>query len=248
MKTLPIAVSGLRRLATNAEALRNLRERVRLRISRQALSLAFDLTHIDRVRMQAFRLAHHFVVDHPEGVDVDVLDAACLLHELGRGQEEPGENRGQASARLAEDLLRAVGLADLVWPVCETILTADTASGRKPSEPEAKLLHDAHLLDDLGAIGLWRFALSADLRGIPALYPPADPGARERDLDPAGFLLDALPTQAFALPERMMTPYAKVEAERRVAFMRTFYQQVLSEATPDSPTGSRPTSSRPTSA
>lgn len=40
------------------------------------------------------------------GVDLNVIETACWLHDVGRDKELPGENHAEAGRRMAEEILR----------------------------------------------------------------------------------------------------------------------------------------------
>lgn len=227
----------LPRDARHAPAIERLRRIVRSRMRRQAAGLAYDYAHVERVWNTALRIAADEVRRGGKAPDGDVLECAVLLHEIGRGGEQPGEDHAMASVRTAEELLRNEDLADLVWPVCETILVH--LSGRAPETPETRILHDADALDDLGAIGVARALLDAATTGVPSLFDADDPFGRGRALDEAAWVLDRFPARLFKLATRMQTAWAGEEAARRARTVKAFYLAVLRECgveeDPDSP-------------
>jgi len=110
--------------------------------------LASGFNHCTRV----YHLARELdVADY----DDDILYAACYLHDL-----VVGEDGYKKSAERAEQILHEVGFpASKISPVVEAILTH--WPGENPQTIEAKLLHDANLLDSLGAIGVVRLSIGA---------------------------------------------------------------------------------------
>lgn len=88
--------------------------------------------------------------------DDDVLYAASFLHDIV--VEEP--NSYEKSAEKAEKILHEIGFpADKISAVVEAIKTHWVNAD--PKTPEAKLLHDANLMDSLGAIGIVRLSIGA---------------------------------------------------------------------------------------
>lgn len=61
--------------------------------------------HVQYVALIGVRLAAEYAVDR------DVIEIACLLHDLGRDRELPGEDHAQTSRRLAEDVLARSSLS-----------------------------------------------------------------------------------------------------------------------------------------
>lgn len=219
----------LRTDPAHAEGLDRLRRTVRVRLRRQASDLAHDHSHVERVYGSATRLAGALIEAEGTDVDQDTLEAACLLHEIGRGAERRGEARVDATLRVAEEMLRADGLGELVWPVCET-LAQHLTPGRDPESPEARLLNDADVLEELGAIGLARAIVEAVAAATPLLYDPEDPDARGRALDEATYLIDRLPVRHLGLASACSTAAGRAEAERRARVLAAYYKAFLKEA------------------
>ena len=96
-------------------------------------------------------------------VDDDILYAACWLHDLGvfigHRPEDPDalarwDNLAYVLAK-APQLLQEWGFPEQKIPAVLTCI-AEHLPHSVPSSPEAQLLHDADLLEQLGAIGLLR--------------------------------------------------------------------------------------------
>jgi len=108
--------------------------------------------HVARVRRLAWRIVGM------EGLSVDrfVLDAAILLHDVGRSLEGEGHHAVK-SAELARHLLEAMGVGhDRVEGVVHAILAHSYSLGVPARSVEAKVLSDADKLDALGAVGVAR--------------------------------------------------------------------------------------------
>lgn len=92
-----------------------------------------------------------------EGIDYDddVLHAACFLHDIERMVDHP-----KGSAEKAKIILEETGFpVGKVSQVVQAILFH--MPGDKPQSIEGKLLHDANLLDSIGAIGFARLSIGA---------------------------------------------------------------------------------------
>ncbi len=213
----------------HAASLERLRRTVRIRMKRQAFDLAHDFGHIQRVWRNAQLVGSRCASDDGWTVDGDIVEAACLLHEIGRGAERRGEHHSDTSARIADGMLRNEGLGDLVWPVAETIIS-HMGGGRTPDTPEGRVLRDADLLEELGAIGVARVLLTGATHATPALYEPNDPRAHDRPLDDGAYLLDRFPRRLFGIVTQMETPFGRVEAEWRTTILRAYYNAFLREA------------------
>ncbi|MCB9532197.1 MAG: HD domain-containing protein [Myxococcales bacterium] len=220
------AVAANPALAANVA---RLRRTARIRLKRQASDLAHDFSHADRVARTARLVAENAARDEGWSVDADVLECAALLHEIGRGAERRGESTLDATLRVAEEMLRADGLGELVWPVCEAIL-AHKDTGRQPETPEARALSDADALEELGAIGISRAFAAAIAQAVPLLYDLDDPLARDRPLDDGACLLDRLPKRQLPVAEHMESRWAADEAARRAQRIADFYAAFFDEA------------------
>lgn len=116
---------------------------VKLRTSSQSIS---DFNHSLRVYQLAKKLGSNY--------DEEILHAACFLHDISVAKDH--EKR---SAELASRILSRYMDQSDIYRVSDAILN-HTALGQ-PKSVEAILVHDADLLDYLGAIGFVRLALAA---------------------------------------------------------------------------------------
>lgn len=122
---------------------------------RMSFCSAHDFDHVMRVYNMALRLA--------EGTDVDieVVKAAALLHDIG-GEKEVNDPTGQTDhaiegAKLAEPILFDLGFKrEKIMHVQECIKTHRFRSENKPQTKEAVIVFEADKLDTVGAIGLAR--------------------------------------------------------------------------------------------
>lgn len=219
-------MGGWKHDPANAGGLEAIRRAALVRTRRTASDLAHDVTHLERVWVNAQHIARA-EVEAGGVVDADVLYAACMLYEVGRGGALPEESLVDATVRIAEDLLRRESLGSLVWPVCETLVAHLEPSPDRMPTVEARILHDANLLDWLGPIGVLRVLVSAPTEAIPALFDHDDPTALRRQADPNAYLLDRFPAQIFSVPDAMLTAYGRDEAERRVGVVKAFHRAVL---------------------
>lgn len=98
---------------------------------------------------------YHLARELDDHYDDDILYAASFLHDICTG---PAPDRFLKSAEKAEQLLHEVGFpANKINDVIECIRTHHP--NQKPILKEAQLLHDANLLDSLGAIGVIRLSI-----------------------------------------------------------------------------------------
>jgi uncharacterized protein len=193
--------------------------------------LSHDMHHVRRVASWAARLA-------PElGADPERAVAAGLCHDLDPTPKEgPDRSAGGArAAAAAPALLRAAGFEDdAVQAICAAISTCSWSAGAAPSGPLGAALQDADRLDAIGAIGIARnMACAAVMHarsGQGALVHPSDPAGHGRPLDDRRFAADHYPIKLLRLANRMHSPTAQAEADRRHARLLAFYADLLDEA------------------
>ena len=115
---------------------------------------AHDKEHIYRVLYTALDIA-----GTEEAVDMDVLIAACLLHDIGRREqfEDPNVCHARAGADKAYRFLAEHGFPEsFAAHVRDCIFTHRYRKGNQPGTIEAKILFDADKVDVSGAIGIAR--------------------------------------------------------------------------------------------
>ncbi|TKJ17562.1 phosphohydrolase [Candidatus Woesearchaeota archaeon B3_Woes] len=112
---------------------------------------SFD--HIERVYNLAMELAKD------EKVDLDILKAAVLLHDVARLKQWKNEVECHAEegARMAPEILRKHKFPEeKIEDVIHCVMVHRKGKFLEPKTREAEILHDADLLDLLGAIGILR--------------------------------------------------------------------------------------------
>jgi uncharacterized protein len=146
-----------------------------LKLARLALLLqgggeAHGFPHTVRVLCNALRLAEEYG-KHNVSVDLEVLIAAALLHDVGRGfEEETGEHHAVLSSVIARLVLPGLGFSrEKVERVARAILEHSFSIGGRPSTLESCILSDADKLDALGAIGFYRLVETGVLMGRTAV-------------------------------------------------------------------------------
>lgn len=115
---------------------------------------AHDGAHIYRVLYTALDIA-----SHERDVDFDVLIAACLLHDIGRGEqfENPALCHAAVGAKKALSFLVQNGFPPaFAEKVAFCIERHRFRSDCPPVTPEEQILFDADKLDVTGAIGIAR--------------------------------------------------------------------------------------------
>ena len=115
---------------------------------------AHDKEHVYRVLYIALDIA-----EHEENVNMDILLAACLLHDIGRKEqiEDPRVCHAEVGSKKAYEYLISIGWSDEnATLVRECIYTHRFRSNNPPKSIEAKILFDADKVDVCGAMGMAR--------------------------------------------------------------------------------------------
>ena len=188
---------------------------------------AHDREHIYRVLYTALDIA-----GHEENVDLDVLTAACLLHDIGRVEQykDPRVCHAEAGSEMAYAILLELGWAQTkAEHVRQCVLTHRFRNDRPPKSLEAKILFDADKIDATGALGIARTLIYQGQVSQP-LYTAED----DRVLDgtgeePPSFFHE----YRFKLEKLYNIFYTKrggeIDNGRRAA-AEAFYKSLLSEA------------------
>jgi uncharacterized protein len=189
---------------------------------------AHDFFHVERVVANAIAIA----AGENAGADVEAAASmAALLHELFTlPKDHPDSSRaGDTCAEHARELLVREGApARLIEPVFEAIRDHSFSKGVVPEAPTTRVLQDADRLDAIGAIGLARmWATCADMKR--PFYSPDDPFCETRAPDDKLWGLDHVFKKLLAIPARLHTSTARALAERRIAFMKSYLEQLNTE-------------------
>ncbi|MDP2642343.1 MAG: HD domain-containing protein [Candidatus Peregrinibacteria bacterium] len=130
-------------------------KKIRLISEKMMSCSAHDCAHVDRVYNLCLTLAKG------QKVDLQVLEMAALIHDVGREAEHNDKtgktDHAKIGADVAENVLRDLGFDESkILHVKECILSHRFRGKIIPKSLEAKILFDADKLDTLGAIGIAR--------------------------------------------------------------------------------------------
>lgn len=129
--------------------------KIRLIAEKMMSCCAHDCDHVDRVYNLCLSLAKG------KKVDLQVLEIAALLHDVGREAEHKDKtgktDHAKIGAGVAENILRDLGFSEAkIEHIKECILSHRFRGKIIPKSLEAKILFDADKLDTLGAVGIAR--------------------------------------------------------------------------------------------
>ena len=117
---------------------------------------AHNMDHVMRVYNMCLRLAK----DEPD-IDLDVLKASALLHDIARVKEDndPTGKTDHAilGSKMAVPILKELNFSkEQIKHIQDCIISHRYRTGNKAKTKEAQILFDADKLDSLGAIGIAR--------------------------------------------------------------------------------------------
>ncbi|MFL6324264.1 MAG: HD domain-containing protein [Nitrososphaeraceae archaeon] len=194
-------------------------------------SPAHDFQHILRVYKNA-----EMISKQEESVDLDIVLAAALLHDLvvyPKGSSKT-INSADDSAEIAKKILLEYKNypREKIEKVADAIRTHSYSKKLVPQTLEGKVLQDADRLDAIGAIGIAR-TFSVGGSENRSLYNPTDAFCEtERQLDDTQWTLDHIKKKLMILKNSMHTKTAKKIAEERTEFMELFLNQLRKEILP----------------
>ncbi|MCR4422435.1 MAG: hypothetical protein GYA61_07450 [Spirochaetales bacterium] len=166
--------------------------------------LAYSFDHLSRVYFYAKKLSDNY--------DDQILHAACFLYKIILGK-----NSKQDSADRAVQILSETGFpVGKIQKVVEAILNSDIED--TPQTLEGKLLHDAIIIDSLGAIGFARFSIGSFFWDKPNKLDEIYQNYKN-------FVDKAL--NSFALPEAKEFSKSRIEFSQKI--LQNFYEELEEE-------------------
>ena len=186
---------------------------------------AHDKAHVLRVVKVAKQLAKQ------EQARLNITLAAAYLHDcVAVAKNDP--RRKQASTLAANKAIEFLSGKQLLLEhhddIHHAIVAHSFSADIKPLTLEAKIVQDADRLDALGAIGLTRCIQVGTALGRP-LYALDDPFCQKRQPDDTTYTLDHFYIKLLGLADTMQTDAAKIEAVKRIEFMKSYLLQLESE-------------------
>jgi uncharacterized protein len=172
-----------------------------------------------------------------EGADLEILELAAMLHDIGRGKEKASGGKvchAAAGAQRAREILEQHGLP----PETVERVTHCIASHRfrgedcRPRSLEARVLFDADKLDALGAVGVGRAFLFAGEVGA-RLHNPEVDIEKTRSYSPEDTAFREFSVKLRKIRDRMLTGTGRRMAEDRHAFMVDFFERLHREVRGD---------------
>jgi uncharacterized protein len=154
-------------------------------------------------------------IDHVV-LDDDVIFAAAYLHDVGstEGWQVKDQEHGDTAAAKLDQMLAATNFPkDKMDQVREAMRTHMFYREAGPS-PEARYLHDADALDNVGTVGIAALLVYVDDKGSGMTSQKA---------------VNILTNGASKIEQSAVTPAGKAEMETRIMERKTFMNQLARE-------------------
>jgi uncharacterized protein len=187
--------------------------------------ISHDFSHTERVYRLAIRIAEK------EKADIDIVQAAALLHDVGRFKERDDTTKCHAeeSAKMAPDILRNINFPENKIPaVLHCIKVHRYSKGLKAETKEAEILQDADRLDAVGAIAIARVFAAGGVAKRPIHNPKIKP-KEEYKGDSETSMNHFYEKLLKIKPETFKTQAAREIAEERYKFMARYIKQFEKE-------------------
>lgn len=181
--------------------------------------------HVERV------LGMARLICKKEGGDIEIVEAAALLHDIARALETDKNNldHGAEGARMAEKYLNGINFPKLkIKNVVHCIAVHRFSRGKKAETKEAKIIQDADRLDALGAIIIARVLAYNGLHKIP-IYDPSIKPLKEYRGDHTTAINHFYEKILKITPSSFHTKTAQKIAGKRYIFVVNFLKQFKKE-------------------
>jgi uncharacterized protein len=208
-------------------------------VEEQLSCSAHDLEHVFRVYNLALKISEN------DNVDLDVLRAAVLLHDIARVKEDADNtgntNHAELGAVMAGEFLRTTEFPiGKIHNVEKCIRVHRFRTNMKPESIEEKILFDADKLDSVGAIGVARSFGWVGKHGCRIFYRPDDLEAyiiantsgkwngkiQDKHLHSAQIEFDI---KLKHMSDLLYTEKAKKIAKERIAYFQSFMDRLKEE-------------------
>lgn len=190
---------------------------------------AHDKEHIYRVLYNALEIAKS-----ERNVKMDVLICACLLHDIGRGEQyaDPSLCHAQIGGEKACTFLLEHGFSlDFAEQVRYCIKAHRYRGNNIPQTLEAKILFDADKLDAAGAMGIARTLLYQGIVSEPLYSLQADGIVFDGNGDDEPSFFREYKFKLERIYGQFYTSRAAEIASQRQAAAISFYENLLNEVT-----------------
>ena len=187
--------------------------------------LAHDFEHVMRVYKNAEKICKK------EHVNPKLVLTAVLLHDIVSYPKSDKRSKLSSikSSKLSEKILKNYNFSkEEIKIVSDAIRDHSFSLHKIPETIEGKILQDADRLDAMGAIGIARVFAVAGTENRP-FYNQTDPFCENRNPDDKKWTLDHFYKKLFSLESLMNTNSGKIEAKKRIKFLKNFVSELKKE-------------------
>ena len=180
--------------------------------------------HVQRVYNSALKISEG------EDVDMDVVRASVLLHDVARSREDELDScHAEEGAKMAAEILEEMGFSEeKIEKVVHVIGVHRYSKGLNAESREAEILQDADRLDALGAIIIVRMAQATVKWNIP-FYDKKIPVKDVYDGGKSNAINHIYEKILKLDPESFKTDRAREIARGRYDFVREFAERYVKE-------------------
>ncbi len=182
-----------------------------------------DFAHAERV------VGYVRVIQAKEGGDLRVLIPAAWFHDVVHLNDGRSSMNWRMSAIRAREILEGTLYPKELIPLVEAVIACSGANGAALTTLESRILHDADLLESVGAFAIMRYASSSQPLQR-RFVNPHDPLCANRvpitDFRAQSSIVDVIIDRTPRLMERFSTQTARDLARERLPFLLQFLQQL----------------------
>jgi uncharacterized protein len=190
-----------------------------------------DWTHVERVLKLALKIGEK------EGADLDILEVATLLHDIGRKSEMKNKGKfchAEEGAKFAKNILKKYNLnKSTIDNILHCIISHRYRNSYIPNTIEAKVLYDADKLDSIGAVGIARDFLFAGNAGSNCLYTGNEKRLSKKEKDYSYGKEDSAileyEIKLRKIKDKIITKTGKKIAKERHLFMKEYFKRFWKE-------------------
>ena len=201
-------------------------EKLKPKIEKYFRCTSHDFFHTQRVYNLAIRIAKK------EKADLEIVQAAALLHDIGRQKEEknPMLCHAEESAKMVPAILNSIGFPkNKIEQLLYSIKVHRYSKGLKAETKEAEIIQDADRLDALGAICIARvFSKGGEKKRL--VYNPDIKPKEKYDTNSNTTSINHFYEKILKLkPETFKTKTARKIAEQRYKYTADFIKRFKKE-------------------
>lgn len=177
--------------------------------------------------VRVYNLGNYIAIE--EDADVEIVQAACLLHDIGRGRKK-GICHAKLGAEMSQNILKSIGFPEnKIKSVAYCVRVHRYSEGIEPITLEAKIVQDADRLEEIGAIAIARGLAEDVLKGKPLYDPSIQPNTEYKSGGNKTSINFLIEKSLKLKPETFHTETARELAKDRYRFTEYFVESFIKE-------------------